>query len=123
MKNNHTVVVVGASHKPERYSNRAVKMLKERNYHVIPIHPKLDRIEDIPVCHALDEIRERVDTLTLYIGPERLQPLMDKIVTLKPGRVIFNPGTEKAELQHRLDEAGIPWLAACTLVMLQTGQF
>jgi hypothetical protein len=48
---------------------------------------------------------------------------MEKIVALKPGRVIFNPGTETAELQHRLDEAGIPWLSACTLVMLQTGQF
>ena len=123
MNNNHTVVVLGASHKPERYANRAVRMLKEREYHIIPIHPKLDSIEDIPVCNQLDKIRDHVDTLTLYIGPERLRPLTEEIVGLKPGRVIFNPGTESVELQNRLDEAGIPWLAACTLVMLQTGQF
>lgn len=123
MNNDHTVVVLGASHKPERYANRAVRMLKERQYHIIPVHPKLDSIEGIPVYSQLGKIRDRVDTLTVYVGPERLRPLIDEIVALRPGRVIFNPGTESAELQNRLDEAGIPWLAACTLVMLQTGQF
>jgi hypothetical protein len=44
-------------------------------------------------------------------------------VALNPRRVIFNPGTESAPLQQALDEAGIEWLEACTLVMLRTGQF
>jgi hypothetical protein len=69
MNNNHTVVVLGASHKPERYSNRAVRMLKERNYHIIPIHPKLDMIEDIPVCHALDGENCGTETRAGYFQP------------------------------------------------------
>lgn len=123
MKNSQTVAVLGASPKPDRYSNRAVRMLKEAGHRVIPIHPKLDLIEDIPVVHHLDDIQDPVDTLTLYVGPERLQSITDAIVSLKPGRVIFNPGTESDDLQRRLTEAGIPFLQACTLVMLQTRQF
>jgi hypothetical protein len=42
---------------------------------------------------------------------------------MKPGRVLFNPGTESAVLQAKLDEAGIPWEEACTLVLLGTGMF
>jgi hypothetical protein len=64
-----------------------------------------------------------VQTLTLYLSPKRLLPIADDIVKLRPGRVIFNPGTETPELQQKLDAAGIPWLEACTLVMLRTGQY
>ena len=62
-------------------------------------------------------------TLTLYVGPARLEPMIDSLVALKPGRVIFNPGTESPALQQALDTAGIPWEEACTLVLLRTGQF
>ena len=36
-ENNKTVVVLGASPKPERYSNQAVVMLKDHGYEVIPV--------------------------------------------------------------------------------------
>jgi predicted CoA-binding protein len=64
-----------------------------------------------------------VDTLTLYLAAERLEPLIPEILRLRPGRVIFNPGTESIAVQTALDAAGIPWQEACTLVLLRTGQF
>jgi len=42
---------------------------------------------------------------------------------LKPGRVIFNPGTENSELVERLEGNDILVEEACTLVLLRTGQF
>lgn len=117
------VVVLGASHKPERYSNQAIRLLLEHGHAVVPVNPRLDTAEGLPVAHALADIDGAVDTLTLYVGPERSAPLADDIVKLRPGRVIFNPGTESAELEARLDAAGIPHEQACTLVLLRTGQF
>lgn len=117
------VVVMGASHKPERYANQAIRLLLEHGHEVVPVHPRLDVAEGLPVAHALGEIDGPVDTLTLYIGPERSALVSDDIVRLRPGRVIFNPGTESAELAARLDAAGIPHEAACTLVLLRSGQF
>jgi predicted CoA-binding protein len=75
------------------------------------------------VVHQLGEIRGTVDTLTLYIGPERSALVAADIVRLRPKRVIFNPGTESAELEAHLDAAGIPHEQACTLVLLRSGQF
>jgi len=37
--------------------------------------------------------------------------------------VIFNPGAENPELSTMLKEAGIEPVEACTLVMLNTGQY
>lgn len=119
----HTVAVLGASTKAERYSNKAIRLLKEHGYPVIPIHPLYDNIEGFPVAKALGDIHGPVHTLTLYVGPKRSQELADAILAIKPGRFIFNPGTESESLEKKLSDAGVPCLRACTLVLLHTGQF
>lgn len=119
----HTVVVLGASAKPARYANQAQRLLMEKGYRVIPVHPKQEVIEGLEVVHALSGIGEPVHTLILYVGPQRSGPMIADIVAQRPGRVILNPGTESEVLERALDEHGIDWMHACTLVMLRTGGF
>lgn len=119
----HRVVVLGASPKTGRYSNQAVRLLKEHGYPVIPVHPAFGEIEGLPAARRLADVAPPVHTLTLYVAAARLPAVAGEILELRPGRVIFNPGTESPPLQARLDEAGIPWLEGCTLVMLRTGVF
>jgi predicted CoA-binding protein len=119
----HVVVVLGASPKPTRYSNMAVRQLKAKGYRVIPVHPRADAIGDLPVVHSLGDIDEKVRTLTLYLGPLQSKGQLDGMLALAPERVIFNPGTESPQLASRLEAAGIECLHACTLVMLRSGIF
>lgn len=117
------VVVLGASPKEERYSNRAVKMLLDAGHAVIPVHPTAAAIHDIPCAASLDALTPPVHTITVYVGAERLPSLVDAILALQPARVILNPGTESETVLARLRDAGITVLCACTLVLLRTGQF
>jgi len=119
----HVVVVLGASPKPIRYSNMAVRQLQAKGYRVIPVHPKAETIGDLPVVHSLGDIEEKVQTLTLYLGPMHSRGQLDGMLALAPKRVIFNPGTESPQLAARLQSAGIECLHACTLVMLRSGLF
>jgi len=119
----HHVAVLGASPKPARYANQAIRLLLEQGYHVTPMHPKFAEIEGLRVANDFDAVDQPVHTLTLYVGTERLAPQIDDIVAMNPKRVIFNPGTESVPLQQALDRAGIEWFEACTLVMLRTDQF
>ena len=119
----HHVAVLGATPKPDRYANQAIRLLLEQGYHVTPIHPKFGEIEGLHVANSPDQVEQPIHTLTLYVGPARLEPQIDELVALKPARVIFNPGTESVALQQALDAAGIEWFEACTLVMLRTNQF
>ncbi len=117
------VVVLGASPKPTRYSYQAVKALDQAGYRVLPVHPKAERIDRIAVLASLSQIHEPVDTLTLYLGEERSRGMIDDILRLRPRRVIFNPGSESAELERHLKDQHIPFEHACTLVLLRTHQF
>ncbi|HNX75209.1 MAG TPA: CoA-binding protein [Candidatus Rifleibacterium sp.] len=117
------VVVLGASPNPERYSYKAVCMLLEHGHEVVPVHPVADKIEDLPVVAKLNQVTGRVDTLTLYLSADALTALENDIINLKPGRVIFNPGTENQTLMENLRQKGLKVVQACTLVLLRTGQF
>ena len=123
MPANETVAVLGASPKPERHSNQAVRALVKNGHRVIPVHPLLKRIAGVDAVPALSQIDDEVNTLTLYVGPERGIKLLKEMIDLKPDRVIMNPGTESEEIEEQLTAQGINVLRACTLVMLRTGQF
>lgn len=117
------VVVLGASPKPERYSNKAVNMLVEHGYNVIPVHPAVKEVNGIKVTSLLEEIKEEVHTVSLYVNGSMVETMTDKIINLHPKRVIFNPGTESVAASNALKDKGIEVLEGCTLVLLRTNQF
>jgi len=121
--NQETVVIIGASNNPERYSHRALLLLRKHGHAVVPVHPTLAEIEGILVVADVGLIPGPVDTVTMYVGPAISSGMQDKLIALKPGRVIFNPGAENASLADALQKAGIACEEACTLVLLNTRQF
>lgn len=117
------VVIIGASDNPERYSHKALLLLRQHGHEVVPVHPKLTSIEGVPVMSDLSQVAGPVDTVTMYVGAAISKGLADKLIAVKPKRVIFNPGAENSELEEKLTAAGIAAEEACTLVLLRTGQF
>lgn len=117
------VAVLGASPNPDRYSNRAIRDLKSYGHEVLPINPAHNQIEGLSVYKSLDEIKEPIDTLSVYVGPSLISSLIPAILRLKPKRVVLNPGTESTELINALKQSKIPYIEGCTLVMLRTGEF
>ncbi|MDP0489511.1 MAG: CoA-binding protein [Verrucomicrobiota bacterium JB023] len=115
--------ILGASPKPERYAHRAQVELLAQGHRAFPISPQGATILDTPGYTSILEIEEPIDTLTLYLSPSRLRPLVTDIIQASPRRVIFNPGTEARDVAEQLQGAGIETLEACTLVMLATGSF
>lgn len=117
------VVILGASHNPERYSYKAMKVLQEHGHETVLVNRGVSEIEGQPVLADIGDVTGPVDTLTLYVKEEVSSLIQDKILALKPGRVIFNPSTKNTRLMMALDEADIPWIDGCTIVMLKSGQF
>lgn len=117
------VVVLGASDKPSRYSHMALVSLLRHGHEAVPVHPRLEEIEGIQVVNDIDDVRGSVDTVTLYVSPGRLSGMVDSIVTLKPRRIIANPGAESELMRLASERHDIDYIEACTLVMLSTGQF
>jgi predicted CoA-binding protein len=121
MKNGKTVVL-GASPNPVRFSHKAVKSLLRHDKEVVAVGFKKGLIVEEEILVGRPEI-ENVHTVSIYIGSSRQTEYYDYIISLKPKRVIFNPGTVNPEFMAKLKNQGIEPVNACMLVMLNEGNF
>lgn len=118
-----SVVVLGASTNPLRYSNMAMKKLLEHGYDVIPVHPHHTEVEGIGVCSTLGEVEGPVDTVTVYVSDAHRNEYLAELLELNPRRVLFNPGSESEAAKDACVQQGILVEEACTLVLLSIHQF
>ena len=115
-------LIIGASSNPSRYAFIATKRLMASGHPVLLLGRRkgntLGQEIHLEKVHWTD-----VDTVTLYINPTHQPEYYDYILSLKPKRVIFNPGTENTEFENILINKNIIPVEACTLVMLATDQY
>ncbi|MDB2385687.1 CoA-binding protein [Polaribacter sp.] len=115
-------LVIGASLKQNRYSNKAIKKLTENGQPTVAIGLKEGEVASVKI-ETQKIFFEEIHTITLYLNPKRQEEYYDYIISLKPKRVIFNPGTENFDFTKLLQKEGINYEFACTLVLLATNQY
>lgn len=124
MNKDKKIVILGASAKKERYSNRAVCELRSAGFDVVPVNPAGIEVDGITCITSLAELIENhIHTISLYINSSISDNIIDEVIRIRPHRLIFNPGTENIKLEKECIEAGIEVIHGCTLVMLRTGEF
>jgi uncharacterized protein len=119
---NKKTLVIGASPKPERYSNKAIRMLREYDHEVVALAKHTGQVNEVPIKTKFPH-GENIHTVTMYLGAKRQPEYYSEILNLEPQRVIFNPGAENDELRKMLVSEGIEAVEGCTLVMLRSNQF
>jgi predicted CoA-binding protein len=115
-------LVIGASANPQRYSYICTNLLSECKHEVVALGNKPGIISKHAIITLFPESKD-FDTVTMYLNENLQKEYYDKIIDLKPKRVIFNPGTENQEFMEILKKEGILPIEACTLVLLRTNQF
>jgi len=115
-------LVLGASLNPARYSNMAINRLTQNGHSVKAVGQREGVVNEIPITKEKIAFKE-IDTITLYLNSKRQADYYEYIISLKPRRVIFNPGTENPEFYKILKENNIEFEIACTLVLLGTNQY
>ncbi len=116
------VLVIGASEKPERYANKAVRKLLAYDYEVSALGARSGKIKETPIHTEKMQIND-LYAVSLYLGEKRQQVYYDYIIGLKPKQLVFNPGAENPELAKLAKDADIKVINDCTLVMLNEGSF
>lgn len=117
-------VIIGSTPKPFKYAQQAAQMLNERNYEFVPMGIMEGQVLGREILNIYDQPKvDGVDTVTLYINPQRQKEWYNYLLGLQPRRIIFNPGTENQELKNLAEKQGIECLEACTLVMLSIGSY
>ncbi len=122
MNEKKKTLVLGASDNPSRYSFLAVNRLRNHGHSVVAIGKRPSIVGDVTIEKEKKEF-DNVHTVTLYLKPAHQKQYYDYIVSLKPQRIIFNPGAENDELYDLAKQNGIKPVEACTLVLLSTNQY
>lgn len=115
-------LVIGASANPDRYSYKAVISLLKHQHEVYALGISKGLIEHTPI-HTDKPSNTNFHTITIYIKPEIQEEYYDFILSLKPKRVIFNPGSENDEFAKVLTNQNIEAAYNCTLVLLASNQY
>jgi uncharacterized protein len=117
-------MIVGATTNTSRYAYFAAEMLMEYQHEIVPIGIKTGVVFNHQILNIFEKpYIENVDTITLYIGPDHQPQWYNYLLSLKPKRIIFNPGTENSEFQKLAERNGIEAPEACTLVLLRSNQY
>ena len=95
----HHVAVLGASPKPERYANRAQRMLMEAGYSVVPVHPKIREIEGVPVT------ADRYSDRNFTYGLLHAAPLFTSVDLREFGGCFYDPTRPDAAARPSLPVA------------------
>ncbi len=116
--------IIGATTNQSRYAYLAAQMLREYDHEIVPIGTRTGSVFGKEILDIFKRPAvEGIDTVTLYIGPGHQAEHIDYILSLKPKRIIFNPGAENPGFRQRAEEEGIETVEGCTLVMLRSKQF
>jgi predicted CoA-binding protein len=118
-----TTLVLGASLKPQRYSNIAITRLRSNQVPVVALGLREGTVAGVDIQTGRPDLSDGIHTVTLYLNPSRQEEWYDYIVDLSPERVIFNPGTENPAFYEVLKKNNIQVEVACTLVMLSIGNY
>mgnify|MGYP002640516596 CR=1 FL=1 len=115
-------LVIGGSPNPIRYSNKAIRKLISYGHDVVSIGLRESEVGSVKVQIGRPLFTD-IHTVTMYIGPAKQSDYFDYIISLKPKRIVFNPGTENLEFENIAINTGIEVIQHCTLVMLNDGMY
>ena len=121
-KKDKKTLVIGASPNPLRYGHKAVKRLVSHGYEVVAIGKRETEIEGVAVVKEKPHI-DKLHTITLYLNADNQEEYLNYMISLKPKRIIFNPGTYNGKLEQMAGEAGIEVVEDCTLIMLDSESY
>jgi len=86
------IAIIGASNNPEKYGNIIPGNLKGKGYTVLPVNPKEETIQGLPVYANSEALPDPVHVVTLVTPPkvtrtilEQLDPSRFKTIWLQDG--------------------------------------
>ncbi len=113
----NSIVIIGASPKKERYSNKAIRAYLSQGWKVFAVNPKYagQEIEGIHCYSSVSELPETPEYAGLYVRPEIGIKIIPEIAKKGIKHVYVNPGTESPEILELGRSLGLDMIVACAI--------
>ena len=88
------IAIIGASAKPEKWGYKIYKKLKSAGFHIYPINPKYNDIDQNICYHALKALPEKPDVVITIVKPEITEKIVEQCKKLNIDKLWMQPGSE-----------------------------
>lgn len=105
-----TVAVVGLSADEDKPSNVVARYLMGKGFRVIPVNPGLESVLGEKSYGSLSEIPEKIDVVDIFMRSERVLPIVEEAVRLKPKAIWLQLGIRNDEARTLAVKNGIMFI-------------
>lgn len=109
LEESKTIAIVGLSPKENRASNIIAKYLIAAGYTVIPVNTLYEEILGRKCRHSLLEIPEQVDIVDIFVRSEKVLPIVERAVLIKPRCIWLQLGIINEEAKRIAEAHNIPF--------------
>lgn len=105
-----TVVIVGASNKPERASNGIMKFLMKNGYTVYPVNPLEKEVLGVPTYDSVAEVPVQPDIVDVFRQSAFAAEVVREAVLKGAGLVWLQEGVVSSEGEQIAKQADTPFI-------------
>jgi predicted CoA-binding protein len=107
LEKSKVIAIVGLSPNKEKPSNVVASYLIAHGYRVLPVNPGYDEILGLKSYKSLSEIPEQVDVVDIFMRSEKLFPIVEEAIKLRPRAIWLQLGIINEEAKKLVEDAGI----------------
>ncbi|OPY80994.1 MAG: hypothetical protein A4E65_01286 [Syntrophorhabdus sp. PtaU1.Bin153] len=104
------IAMVGLSPNTDKPSNVVANYLKGASYRVIPVNPQYDEILGEKSYKSLSDIPEKVDIVDIFMRSEKVVPVVEEAVKIKPRAIWLQEGITNEEAKKIAEDGGIDFV-------------
>ena len=106
----HVVAIVGLSPEEGKASNSVARYLKREGYRIIPVNPGHDEILGEKAYKSLADIPEDVDIVDIFMRAEKVLPIVEEAVKLKPRAIWLQLGIRNEDSRQLVEKTDIGYV-------------
>lgn len=112
------IALVGASADPQKYGNIILKNLRSKGYSVVPVNPKEETIDGLPVVSSAAQLPDGLAFATFVVPPKVTLSILPAALQAGVESVWFQDGSfDQAVLDYATDHFKYVVHDACVMVV------
>lgn len=112
-----SIAVVGVSTKTTKFGTSAFRELRKHGLEVYPVHPSMDRLDDVKCYRSVADLPLTPDCVFVSIKPDAAIEVVNQAAAKGVRRIWFQQGADFSEAADKARQAGLEVVSGRCILM------
>jgi predicted CoA-binding protein len=110
LKTARVIAIVGLSPDEGKASNSVARYLRDKGYRIVPVNPGHAEILGEKAYKSLLDIPEKVDIVDIFMRAEKVMPIVEEALKLKPGAIWLQLGIRNDDARQLVEQTDVGYV-------------